>query len=399
MQMMRCPNCGKLSGFKRALGFGTLFMVVLTGGLWLLYIPLYPARCINCGLTRGTVVSGHLSAWFQELDETSKAFIILLSVLLFGLGIFLAIRNDLGRSRSPNDRAAILMSVPEQESAPSRRVSEDHEFHLTPNLFGKGAISDGRTYSVAVVSAYQTQVPPATRLFVQGIILSRNEPGIVTLGDEENPGKTLVCVTTPEEFQELSHLYQFGFPVQAFGTFESAAAGVPTLRDCVFSDPTNTVVRQKSLQIKAAAAPIGETASEQQTGSPDFRWPTEGLPAEIADALSSPDLAPNTSGSSIELSFSTSGQKQILIVSDDCGSAGCDWDLTDASSGRNILESGLGALHKTQMVTAGFYDLLVEGKGVLVLYQYRGESYQPTKCYSRSDGLESSAIPSPCGSD
>jgi hypothetical protein len=52
MEMINCPNCGKLTGFKRALGFGTLFMVVLTLGLWLLVIPMYPPRCINCGLQR-----------------------------------------------------------------------------------------------------------------------------------------------------------------------------------------------------------------------------------------------------------------------------------------------------------------------------------------------------------
>ena len=32
MQMLQCPNCGKLTGFKRNLGFGTFFMVVITGG-------------------------------------------------------------------------------------------------------------------------------------------------------------------------------------------------------------------------------------------------------------------------------------------------------------------------------------------------------------------------------
>ena len=52
MQMLQCPNCGKLTGFKRNLGFGTFFMVVITGGLWLLAIPFYPVRCINCGLQR-----------------------------------------------------------------------------------------------------------------------------------------------------------------------------------------------------------------------------------------------------------------------------------------------------------------------------------------------------------
>jgi hypothetical protein len=52
MQMLQCPNCGKLTGFKRNLGFGTFFMVVITAGLWLLAIPFYPVRCINCGIQR-----------------------------------------------------------------------------------------------------------------------------------------------------------------------------------------------------------------------------------------------------------------------------------------------------------------------------------------------------------
>ena len=45
-----CNNCGMNTGHKRCLGFGTLFAVVLTCGLWLFMIPLYPQRCINCGV-------------------------------------------------------------------------------------------------------------------------------------------------------------------------------------------------------------------------------------------------------------------------------------------------------------------------------------------------------------
>ena len=194
----------------------------------------------------------------------------------------------------------------------------------------------------------------------------------------------------------MSYLYRLGSPVQTFGTYGNASEGVPTLRDCTFADPTNSVVRPKSIQIEAAPAPAGET-SPQETESPEFRWPTIGLPAEVADALSTADLAPNAPGSSTDVSLSTSGQKEMLTVSNDCGSGGCDWDLTDAASGRYLLQSGLGELHKTQNVTAGYYDLLVEAKDVLVLYQYHGDSYRPAKCYSRSDGLGSSAVSSPCG--
>ena len=70
MQMIQCPNCGKLTGFKRDLGFGTFFMVLLTCGLWLLVIPFYPARCITCGLTRGSAFT-HNFGLAPLFDTTS----------------------------------------------------------------------------------------------------------------------------------------------------------------------------------------------------------------------------------------------------------------------------------------------------------------------------------------
>jgi|GEM_PF-5193459 hypothetical protein len=42
MQMMNCPNCRKPTAFKRSLGFGTFFTVVLAFGIWLLAVPLSP---------------------------------------------------------------------------------------------------------------------------------------------------------------------------------------------------------------------------------------------------------------------------------------------------------------------------------------------------------------------
>ena len=397
MQMGQCPNCGKLSGFKRALGFGTFFMVVITCGLWLLVIPLYPARCINCGLMRRTAAIANFNTRFQQLSATSKAIVILLPIaLVVGFGVFSSSQNTANAPQPPDSRPSVSASVSDQEPRAVNDVTEDHVLHLTPNLFGRGAISDGRTYSVALISEYQEQIPPATKLLVQGLILSRYEPDTVILADEKSPDKTLACTMTPEEFQEVSYLYRLGSPVQTFGKYGNASEGIPTMQNCTFADPTNSVVRPKSIQREAAPAPAKET-SAQGTESPEFRWPTAGLPAEVAEVLSTPDLAPNTPGTSIELSLSTSDEKQKLVVSDDCGSGGCDWDLTDAASGRYLLQSGLGELHKTQNVTAGYYDLLVEAKDVLVLYQYQGDSYRPAKCYSRSDGLGSSAILSPCG--
>lgn len=44
MHVMYCPNRGKPTGFKRSLGFGTFFMVLLAFGLWLLAIAFSTLR-------------------------------------------------------------------------------------------------------------------------------------------------------------------------------------------------------------------------------------------------------------------------------------------------------------------------------------------------------------------
>jgi hypothetical protein len=52
MHVTHCYICNRPSGFARRLGFGTFFMVLITFGLWLLVIPIYPLRCSTCGTTR-----------------------------------------------------------------------------------------------------------------------------------------------------------------------------------------------------------------------------------------------------------------------------------------------------------------------------------------------------------
>jgi hypothetical protein len=77
MQVFHCPNCGQPRGFRRSLGFGTLFAVVLTCGAWILALPFYPVRCIQCGLTRH-------SAWWHSLGPERRK-------VVGGLGIALGI--------------------------------------------------------------------------------------------------------------------------------------------------------------------------------------------------------------------------------------------------------------------------------------------------------------------
>lgn len=52
MEMIQCPNCRALVGFKKDLGWGTFFAVLVTFGFWLIIVPFYPLRCIRCGLDK-----------------------------------------------------------------------------------------------------------------------------------------------------------------------------------------------------------------------------------------------------------------------------------------------------------------------------------------------------------
>lgn len=88
MQMLFCPNCQKRTGFRRALGFGTFVMVLITFGLWLLVIPLYPARCMTCGLQRQEAVLTNLSVWWA-LRTRDQKFVV--GYLLLGAVLILAV--------------------------------------------------------------------------------------------------------------------------------------------------------------------------------------------------------------------------------------------------------------------------------------------------------------------
>src|SRR5712692_6682131 len=80
MEIIFCPNCNKLTGYKRSLGFGTFFAVVLTAGFWLLVVPFYPKRCITCGLGKSETVP-----WTQTWRAPALACLaVVLLALLYG---------------------------------------------------------------------------------------------------------------------------------------------------------------------------------------------------------------------------------------------------------------------------------------------------------------------------
>jgi hypothetical protein len=107
--MIFCPNCGKRSGFKRALGFGTFFMVLITFGLWLLMIPFYPVRCINCGLTR-------TSAHWENASRGGKIFIVCMWICIV-LFVLHTMRDNTPRStESPAQEGATPSAINPHES-------------------------------------------------------------------------------------------------------------------------------------------------------------------------------------------------------------------------------------------------------------------------------------------
>jgi len=129
MQMIQCPNCGKLTGFKRFLGFGTFFMVLLTCGLWLLMIPLYPARCMTCGLTRGSVFTHNFAQWYRGLSPAAKVFVLIFpAVIFFGLVMLNSFQNSGTQpslqSNEPTTDLSQSSNDHHQSSSPASRDTE-----------------------------------------------------------------------------------------------------------------------------------------------------------------------------------------------------------------------------------------------------------------------------------
>lgn len=79
MEMIHCSNCDKITGFKRALGFGTFFAVLITAGVWIFVLPFYPKRCIVCGLTKGKTDLPWYRLWYFWV---SLGIVVILPVLM-----------------------------------------------------------------------------------------------------------------------------------------------------------------------------------------------------------------------------------------------------------------------------------------------------------------------------
>lgn len=284
MEMIFCPNCNKRTGFKRALGFGTLFMVVITLGFWLLVIPLYPARCMNCGLARG-------SAFWENLGTNPREAVTASSIIGILIVIFIVWMVFSDHTQTTDSREMTLaesgqatdIHVSEPAASASKAApaadGDSHELRLVPNLSGTGATSDGRTYSVALIASYHPDIPVGTELFAQGTLTQFSWAGIrsrqfAIIADEQQPGRTLFCAMMEDEAAEVLSLYHVREVVQVsgeyMGNFNLAGnPSAPVLSHCHVAGPTNNVVR--SIEVTTPQANTGANFHservEEYTGS------------------------------------------------------------------------------------------------------------------------------------
>lgn len=277
-----CPNCRRRSGFKRSLGWGTFFMVVLTCGFWLLLIPFYPMRCIGCGITQGEALRLEYARDARPIGSiellprgstASKAAYVVCFAIIAGLLLY-ALRSFTGGTQQTSsapivdgpERHSSVQDKPQPSATTAPNNAHEHSLDLAPNLFGPGASADGRTYSISLVSAYRNKIPP-THLFVQGVILGQIDAAAIALADEENPNDVMACSMSPEEFGDVAYLYHKGDRVQAVGEFFSGSDGAMVLRDCRVADPTDNVVRPAPSE-PASAAPGEQEGSEDRSPHP-----------------------------------------------------------------------------------------------------------------------------------
>ena len=85
MQIAYCPNCGKNTEHKRALGAGTILRTILTGGLSLLAVPVYGKGCIICGLTITEAMPQQSNGNVTARDQIQGSLVLLGVVLLLVL--------------------------------------------------------------------------------------------------------------------------------------------------------------------------------------------------------------------------------------------------------------------------------------------------------------------------
>jgi hypothetical protein len=94
-----CASCQRVTGHKRALGWGTFFAAVLTLGVWLFAIPFYSKRCMICGTMAPRAE--------KSLKRTKGLLLILVAIV-----VLLWLIGKANVYQSPTTRTAETVIVP-----------------------------------------------------------------------------------------------------------------------------------------------------------------------------------------------------------------------------------------------------------------------------------------------
>lgn len=263
MQMIQCPNCGKMTGFKRDLGFGTFFLVVITCGLWLLAILFYPLRCITCGLTS--------SAARGSRGVLTLVFTLILAVMV-GVLTYSGKRHDSATAYIDNSPTGLDAKSDVSVPVPHIYTVAQISAHMNNISTGTDLTAKGFYLSTHASGGWAppNQMDPCSVLLYGGTVRIQHgeaDPrdycrfSVVLQDENTNQIHYLACDMSMEEAQAAKRQYSHKSVVLAHGRYASSLdfnimpafggqrIGVPTLDGCTLkplSDPQEPPVLQES---------------------------------------------------------------------------------------------------------------------------------------------------------
>jgi hypothetical protein len=139
------------------------------------------------------------------------------------------------------------MSRPVPASPASPQSSSDANIHL--HYSGGVPVSDGRTYSVALIDANASRLPVNTPLFVQGAVFAFSSGTTLVLRDEYTHAELGCNVLNADVYKAAQRDFPVDHPVKVFGKYLETFTDNPTINgavlfgNCTVASPTDNVVR------------------------------------------------------------------------------------------------------------------------------------------------------------
>ncbi|SRR5579872_4306164 len=271
MEMIHCSNCQKLAGHKRALGFGTFLAVLFTAGVWLLFIPFYPKRCILCGQS-GMDNKSQFAKWAP------------IGIILAAAAVIFLARLD------PNSANTTLAPIIEGSPVHTSKASSGaivpitYTIGQTLNVGYWSYRCNGAHWQDAIYSGYEPVESPDASFLVVDLTISNKDRTASTL-----PPVELV----DEQGREYDESSKSIFVRGAFDTLKKLNPGVSSRGLILFDVPHGHYVLRLSGGFesgKNALVDLFSLSGEQKTVSGDntsIDEPTAGLTKE--NAGSNPD--------------------------------------------------------------------------------------------------------------